>query len=145
MDQFIWLAGAVIVLMVLWLVWSLSRNAGAPPETPPIERPRPRPAPVTLATEAEAPSLTLPEAQGPPDDLRRIKGVGPKLNTLLGELGISRYDQIAALSPEQLAHLDARLGSFEGRATRDSWVEQADYLARGDSAGFEARFGKLGG
>ena len=33
---------------------------------------------------------------------------------------------------------------FKGRITRDRWVEQAGYLARGDTAGFEAQFGKLG-
>ena len=145
MDQFIWLAGAVIVLMVLWLVWSLSRNASQPPEAPTIERPRARPVTVEPVVAPETGALALPPAEGPPDDLRRIKGVGPKLNLMLGELGVSRYDQIAALSPAQLAHLDAQLGSFQGRATRDAWIEQADLLAKGDTAGFEARFGQLGG
>lgn len=145
MDQFIWLAGAVIVLMVLWLVWSLSRGAAKPPEAPPVERPRPRPVAADPVVEPETEIVALPPADGPPDDLRRMKGVGPKLNSLLGELGISRFDQIAALTPAQLAHLDERLGTFQGRAVRDSWIEQADLLAKNDTAGFEARFGKLGG
>lgn len=151
MNEFVWLAGAVIVLMVLWLVWSLSRNATTdPPETPEMPRPRPRtPSLVTEVLEEEVPlpddaPLALPAAAGPPDDLRRIKGVGPKLATLLGELGVNRYDQIAALDAAQLALLDSKLGAFEGRATRDAWVEQAGYLARGDATGFEAKFGKLG-
>jgi len=146
MDQFIWLAGGVIVLMVLWLVWSLSRKAGSTTEAPPTPMPRPRPAaPVVEDAAATDISLALPPANGPPDDLRRIKGVGPKLNSLLGEFGVSRYDQIASLSGEQLAHLDGQLGTFQGRAVRDNWIEQADLLARGDTAGFEAKFGKLGG
>lgn len=82
-------------------------------------------------------------AVGDPDDLRKIKGIGPKLNTLLGELGIARYDQIAAWTPADVVEIDPYLGTFKGRITRDAWIEQAGFLARGDIAGFEAKFGKL--
>ena len=82
-------------------------------------------------------------AVGEPDDLRKIKGIGPKLNTLLGELGIARYDQIAAWTPADVAEIDPYLGTFKGRIERDGWIEQAGFLARGDIAGFEAKFGKL--
>jgi predicted flap endonuclease-1-like 5' DNA nuclease len=85
----------------------------------------------------------LPGASGPPDDLIRLKGVGPKMVTLLNARGITRFDQIAKLSQGQLEELDAGLGAFRGRFARDQIVEQADYLARGDVDGFEARFGKL--
>lgn len=85
----------------------------------------------------------LPGAAGPPDDLQLLKGVGPKLATTLNSLGITRYDQLARLTPDQVAQLDAGLGAFRGRLARDKVVDQADYLARGDRDGFEARFGKL--
>lgn len=85
----------------------------------------------------------LPGASGPPDQLVRLKGVGPKLAGLLNQAGLMRFDQIAKLSPEQLRQLDASLGSFRGRLVRDQIVAQADYLARGDIDGFEHRFGKL--
>ena len=85
----------------------------------------------------------LPGASGPPDDLQILKGVGPKLAALLNERGIRRFDQIAGLSPGQLEALDSDLGAFRGRLARDKIVEQADYLARGDREGFEARFGRL--
>lgn len=85
----------------------------------------------------------LPGAAGPPDDLLQLKGVGPKLATLLNERGISRFDQIAKLSEGQVEVIDASLGAFRGRFERDRIVEQADYLARGDIDGYEARFGKL--
>ena len=85
----------------------------------------------------------LPGASGPPDDLQILKGVGPKLATLLNQHGVTRFDQIAKLSPGQLEALDSDLGAFRGRLTRDKIVEQAHYLARGDRDGFEARFGKL--
>ena len=85
----------------------------------------------------------LPGPSGPPDDLVQLKGIGPKLAALLNQHGISRFDQIASLSPGQVADLDDALGAFRGRLQRDHVVEQADYLARGDVDGFEQRFGKL--
>lgn len=82
-------------------------------------------------------------ASGAADDLSRIKGVGPKLVALLGSLGIVRYDQIAAWSEADIARIDPQLGAFQGRIARDDWVGQCRYLAGGDVAGFEARFGKV--
>jgi predicted flap endonuclease-1-like 5' DNA nuclease len=73
-----------------------------------------------------------------------LKGVGPKLAQKLKENGIFRFDQLAALSPNEVTILDAKLGAFKGRLERDRVAEQASYLARGDRDGFEARFGKLG-
>lgn len=85
----------------------------------------------------------LPGASGPPDDLLRLKGVGPKLAAMLNERGITRFDQIAKLSPGQVEVIDESLGAFRGRLSRDRVLEQADYLARGDVDGYESRFGKL--
>lgn len=86
---------------------------------------------------------SLPGASGPPDDLVQLKGIGPKLATLLNSRGLTRFDQIAKLSPAQVADLDETLGAFRGRLSRDNVVDQADYLARGDIDGFEQRYGKL--
>ena len=85
----------------------------------------------------------LPGASGPPDNLERLKGVGPKFAQLLASQGIVRFDQIARLSPGEVERLDESLGAFRGRISRDRIVDQADYLARGDEDGFEQRFGKL--
>jgi len=85
----------------------------------------------------------LPGSQGVPDDLQRMKGVGPKLAALLNSRGLLRYEQIAALAPEEIERLDAELGAFKGRIARDRIVQQAGYLARGDQAGYEVAFGKL--
>jgi len=86
----------------------------------------------------------LPGADGPPDDLSLMKGVGPKLVARLNENGITRFEQIARLTDNEVGILDDRLGPFKGRLRRDRVVEQASYLARGDTDGFEAQFGKLG-
>jgi predicted flap endonuclease-1-like 5' DNA nuclease len=107
--------------------------AVSPPEPEPvIAQPQPEPNPVTAA---------VPVA----DDIRQLKGLGPKLAATLAELGITRVDQIAAMSPAELDALDARLGTFRGRPARDRWAEQARLLSTGDKAGYEAQFGKLGG
>jgi predicted flap endonuclease-1-like 5' DNA nuclease len=86
---------------------------------------------------------TLDANGQPPDDLGRLKGVGPKFADALRGLGFARYEQIAALTPTEVERLDPQLGAFRGRLTRDRIVEQAAYLARGDSDGFEQTFGKL--
>ncbi len=86
----------------------------------------------------------LPGATGAPDDLGKLKGVGPKLIARLHELGVNRFDQIAGMNEAELAHLDERLGPFKGRLARDRVSEQAGYLSRGDIDGFEEKFGKLG-
>jgi predicted flap endonuclease-1-like 5' DNA nuclease len=85
----------------------------------------------------------LPGASGPPDDLRQLKGVGPKFAAMLNERGITRFDQIAKLSPSQVEAIDADMGPFRGRLERDRIVEQADYLSRGDLDGYQAKFGNL--
>lgn len=85
----------------------------------------------------------LPGSHGLPDDLQRMKGVGPKLAGLLQGRGLVRFEQIAALTPDEVSAIDADLGAFKGRLTRDRVVEQAGYLANGDQAGYEAAFGRL--
>ena len=92
---------------------------------------------------AAAQAAPVAAPAGTADDLARIKGVGPKLVVLLGQLGITRFAQIAAWSEADIDRIDAQLGSFAGRIRRDDWVDQCRFLAADDSAGFEARFGKL--
>src|SRR5438093_5157826 len=77
------------------------------------------------------------------DDLCRLKGVGPRFADALHAAGFHRFEQLAHLTPTEIDRLDAQLGAFRGRITRDRVVEQADYLARGDTDGFEQRFGKV--
>lgn len=87
----------------------------------------------------------LPGGSGAPDDLKLLKGVGPKMAKMLNDRGISRFAQIAGMSPGQIEVLDAEMGAFRGRFGRDRIVEQADYLARGDHDGYEQKFGKISG
>jgi len=88
------------------------------------------------------------EAQAAParesgDEMGKLKGVGPKLVTLLKSLGIVTYAEIAAWTEADIDRVDAQLGAFAGRIRRDNWIEQAKLLADGDQAAYEAKFGKL--
>ncbi len=80
---------------------------------------------------------------GAVDDFQRIKGVGPKLADMLHSRGFDHFEQLAHLTPEEVDMLDDQLGPFRGRIRRDRIAEQASYLARGDTDGFEQHFGKL--
>ena len=85
----------------------------------------------------------LAGASGEIDDLVALKGVGPKFAQILNGLGFTRFEQLASLSPPEIERLDGQLGAFRGRLTRDRIVEQAAYLARNDTDGYEQKFGKL--
>ncbi len=104
----------------------------------------PASAPEPASAPARAPAPAPAAAPAAADDLTRIKGVGPKLVTLLGELGVSAYAQIAAWSDDDVERVDAQLGRFKGRITRDQWIEQAKLLAAGDEAAFTDQFGRNG-
>ncbi|MBS3961401.1 MAG: hypothetical protein KGZ61_06145 [Sandarakinorhabdus sp.] len=105
----------------------------------------PVPAPAAAAASgADMPSPFLPAPDGEPDDLTRIKGIGPRLSALLAELGVFHFAQIASWTPEQLALVDSRLGTFRGRPERDQWQSQAALLAAGDIKAYERAHGKLG-
>ena len=86
----------------------------------------------TLAdtVEEREPELLSSAREGGADDLKKIKGVGPKLEGVLNDLGFYHFDQIAAWGPAEIAWVDTRL-QFKGRIERDNWVAQAAELARG--------------
>ncbi|MFW8592600.1 NADH-quinone oxidoreductase subunit E [Cribrihabitans neustonicus] len=86
----------------------------------------------TAGSAGESAPETLKEARGgQADDLKQLKGVGPKLEAQLNELGIYHFGQIAEWGEAEAAWIDARL-SFKGRIERDGWIEQAKRLAAGD-------------
>ena len=115
---------------------ALYEEAGGQRASPTRSPRRPTTSPARCSA---SPPATRPP--GPADDLSRLKGVGPKFVARLNELGIARYDQLAGLNANEAAHLDERMGPFQGRLARDRVIEQADYLARGDIEGFEEKFG----
>lgn len=101
----------------------------APPQEP---APEPAPTPDTLAEDESAPETWKPtllaEPQGDKDDLQRIKGVGPKIEGILNELGIYHFSQIADFTEENVAWVNSHL-RFKGRIQREKWIEQAKAFA----------------
>jgi NADH-quinone oxidoreductase subunit E len=115
----------------------------------PVAAPAPKPAPVAAEAEA-APAPVAAAAGGKPagldgpreggaDDLKKIKGVGPKLEKLLNSMGYWHFDQIAAWGESDVAWVDENLEGFKGRVSRDNWVSQASTLASGGETEFSKR------
>lgn len=76
---------------------------------------------------------------GQADNLKEIKGVGPKLENLLHSMGFYHFDQIANWSTDEVAWVDANLVGFKGRVSRDNWIDQAKILAAGGETEFSKR------
>ena len=68
------------------------------------------------------------EAYHEKDDLKRISGIGPKLEGVLNAHGIFSFRQIAAWQATDIDAIDKLLPAFHGRIARDDWVGQARRL-----------------
>lgn len=73
------------------------------------------------------------------DNLKEIRGIGPKLEQMLNEMGFYHFDQIAGWSADEEAWVNASLKGFRGRVTRDNWIDQAKILAAGGETEFSKR------
>lgn len=119
---------------------------GAPAAPAPQATPAPV-APVTSVPAAETPPAPAkvaskkPAAKKPasapktpkspplPDDLKKIRGIGPRIEAGLNSHGVYRYAQIARWSRKRITELDTHL-TLRGRIDRDQWVEQAKALTK---------------
>ncbi len=159
---------ALVAAVVLYRGFASSSEVPAPvaaPSAAPVSTPAPAPAPVA-EPEPEAASEPVAEVEPEPvaeaepapaassgdkpmgmdaprdgaaDDLKQIKGVGPKLEKQLNALGYWHFDQIAGWSDSDVAWVDENLEGFKGRVSRDGWVEQARVLAGGGETEFSKR------
>lgn len=85
----------------------------------------------TAPKAADKPKGLTKARGGKPDDLKLIKGVGPKLEALCNKLGFYHFDQIASWTEKEIAWVDDNLEGFKGRVTREDWVQQARDLMNG--------------
>lgn len=116
--------------------------AAAPAPAAPAA-PAPDPAPAAAADGAGTEPQGLSAARdGGADNLKSIKGVGPKLEQKLNAMGFYHFDQIANWSADEVAWVDQNLVGFKGRVTRDNWVEQAKTLAAGGETEFSKKVDK---
>lgn len=63
-----------------------------------------------------------------PDDLKRIRGIGPTLERRVNEQGITKYRELAALDETQLGELADAIRLSRTRLNRDDWVGSARAL-----------------
>jgi NADH:ubiquinone oxidoreductase subunit C/predicted flap endonuclease-1-like 5' DNA nuclease len=136
--------------------WEPKGGATAPSEPPSSAPPSSEPASSSAPTPTPTGSTpAVPESQKivsrtvntapvstDQDDLRRIEGIGPKINEALQGGGITTFMQLAAMSEDQLRGFLETAGlPFAPSVT--TWAEQAGFLARGDEAGFKALVERL--
>ena len=79
---------------------------------------------------AEIARRTAGEGPVSDDDLKRVKGIGPKIEGILKGLGITSFQQIARFEQDDIAYVSAALDAFPGRIERDDWMGKAAALHR---------------
>jgi poly(3-hydroxybutyrate) depolymerase len=113
----------------------VSSGAALDAVAPLVEEPKKAPEPPAptpkLARAKPAAARRAPAVKAPPDDLTKIVGVGPKLQAVLNDAGIFRFAQIAGLSHDEVASLNAKIVP-PGRMSREKWQEQAARLAKAE-------------
>lgn len=102
---------------------SAARLAASVDDPPPPAKPVSVPAPKPKVSDPRPATLPTPRG-GVADNLKQIKGIGPKIEASLQAMGIFHIDQIAGWSKANVDWVDAQL-AFKGRIRRERWVEQA--------------------
>ncbi|EIM73761.1 50S ribosomal protein L21 [Nitratireductor rhodophyticola] len=109
-----------------------SKKAAAKPAAKAEEKPaKKEAAPKKAEAKTEAPAAAAPlftAPAGEPDDLTKIKGIGPVAAGQLAEQGITTYAQVAALTDEDVVRIDEAM-PFSADQIKD-WREQAKELAK---------------
>ena len=123
-------AAPVAAVVAVAPVAAVEAPVAAPDPAPVAEVPPVPEEPDTPDAEVGTKPSTLDAARdGQPDDLKRIKGIGPKMEILCNQLGFWHFDQISNWTDAEIAWVDVNLESFKGRVSRDNWVAQAKVLA----------------
>lgn len=116
-----------------------AKPVAAKPEKTSAEQPNPA---ETKPAKPKAAAKPARKAAAKPDDLKEIKGVGPKLEQVLHENGVTQFAQIAEWDDAQIDSFAEKIGSMGGRIRSDDWVAQAKILAAGGETEFSARVDK---
>ena len=129
-------AAAAVAVASAAVSTKAEKKPAAEKKAEPKAEEKPKKAPVKkkaekFETDAPAPANLLSEAPAEVDDLKKVKGIGPKYEGLLNSYGIYKWEQLAAFTPRDVEWLAAQLGSFPDRIDRDEWVQQAGELAKG--------------
>lgn len=101
--------------------------AQAPPTAQPTAPPPAGEDPAQVSSLLDAVGTFDPVTQTP-DNLKRIKGIGPQMEEKLNQIGIYTFAQVSRMTQREYDLLDSITGSFPGRAQRDDWAGQARLL-----------------
>ena len=77
-----------------------------------------------------------------PDDLKRIEGIGPKIDAALKAVGLISFAQLEHTPVDTLRGILEK-AELPAQASVVTWGEQAGFLVRGDEAGFKALTDRL--
>lgn len=143
-------AGVALFVWFLWRLWSQGEEGEEPPaieikvEPPAVEADVEEEIAEAEAEPEEEIAEEVPEEPAPaapvePDDLKRVEGIGPKIEGVLQDAGIATYAQLADTDVSDLEQIleksDPRLLRL---AKPDSWPEQAALAKSGEWEALEA-------
>ncbi|MGR3659827.1 MAG: NADH-quinone oxidoreductase subunit NuoE [Paracoccaceae bacterium] len=131
--------GTEVPLLTPWLGSKTSKARKVAPKKAAAPKPAKADAAASTTAKQKKPRVMKAPRKAGADDLKMIKGVGPKLEKLLHSLGFYHYDQVAKWSADEIAWVDENLEGFQGRVSRDDWVAQAKILASGGATEFSKR------
>ncbi len=104
-----WLILFIFVVLVVIIWWALSRQ-----------------------TEDGEAAEAHRESDSKRDDLTKIEGIGPKVQELLNNAGITTFSLLAGTSPERLDEVLDAAGSIYKAMEKKSWPQQASLAAAGE-------------
>jgi len=130
----------IVIIVILIVAWALLRNTKTP--APEIHFPHEEAETVEPTAEPPAPARSV-EIPAKPDDLKRLDGIGPKVNSVLNSAGITTFTQLAAVDVDKLREIltAAGLRFMDPRG----WIEQAALAAEGKFDDLKELQGKLKG
>lgn len=98
------------------------RNEAAPVKTEGAKKPEePKVVPLKVVRKTETART---------DDLKRISGIGPRLEKVLRDMGVTSFADIAKWDDAEAMRIDKEL-DLDNRIIRDGWVRQAKALLEG--------------
>lgn len=126
-QLFFWLLGAFVVgVLIGW--WLKARLTSQVMTQVHKEEHTPRAVAAAIISEHWAPDGLHDSEVDDPDDLKRINGISSKVEVLLNTVGIYYFEQVAALTSNNIAWINDKL-DFGDRIEREEWVAQARALS----------------
>ncbi len=124
----------VLFLIYLYDVCPAIKSSFHPKPSPPQPHPEPEEEPaeepakaVAAPAPAPKPATAEPTAE---DDLKKIEGIGPKIEATLKSYGIRTFADLAQKSPAELQALLDEAG-YARISNPETWAEQAALAAEG--------------